>query len=609
MDKKREILVALKEKRISIIEAKNKIEKTLEKDVIHSPSSKNGSRFPSSEDNNYITEPIAIIGMSGRFPGAKDIQEFWLNLERGVDSVKEIPKDRWDIDQYFDPEPGKIGKIYSRCAGLLDNIDQFDPLFFNISPREAEQMDPQYRLLLQETWKSIEDAGCKASSLSGKKVGLFIAGGMGDYLGGSVQLPSTEAGRISYLFDWKGPCICIETTCSSGLVALHEACIHIQTGQLEMAIVGGVSLMITPSAYLGFSKISALSKKGRCFPFDKRADGTIFSENVCSIVLKPFSAALVDHHHIYGIIKGSGINYDGKTNGLTAPSMVSQIQLETEVYRKFNINPEQISMVEAHGTGTRLGDPIEANALIKSFNQFTRKKSFCALGSVKSNIGHTGPPSGLVGLIKVLLSLKHKKIPPTKNYQELNPSITLKDSPFYINTTLKDWTTSGLRMAAVSSFGFSGTNAHVVVQEYSSKEVQDSKSAIVLTQTIPFMIPLSAKKPDRLKVCAENLLQFIQIDESLNSRIDLKDLAYTLQVGREAMESRLAIIVDSIQSLDEKLKNFIDDKEGIADLYLGQVKQNKDNLDIFTADEDMSKIINIWLSKKKYNKVLGLWVK
>ncbi|MCP4264626.1 MAG: polyketide synthase, partial [Candidatus Brocadiaceae bacterium] len=458
MDKQREILAALKEKRISIVEAQNKIEKTLKKDAIHPLYSEVESRFSSSEDNNDITEPIAIIGMSGRFPGAKDIHEFWINLERGVDSVKEIPKDRWDIDQYFDPEPGKIGKIYSRCAGLLDNIDQFDPLFFNISPSEAKQMDPQYRLLLQETWKSIEDSGCKASSLSGKKIGLFIAGSMGDYPGGSVQLPSTEAGRIAYLFDWKGPCICIETTCSSGLVALHEACLHIQTGQLEMAIVGGVSLMITPSAYLGFSKISALSKEGRCFPFDKRADGTIFSENVCSVVLKPLSAALSDNHHIYGVIRGSGINYDGKTNGINAPSMGSQIQLETEIYRKFNINPEQISMVEAHGTGTKLGDPIEANALIKTFNQFTQKKSFCALGSAKSNIGHTGPPAGLVGLIKVLLSLKHKKIPPTINFQELNPLIPLEDSPFYINTTLKDWTTNGRRMAAVSSFGFSGTN-------------------------------------------------------------------------------------------------------------------------------------------------------
>jgi acyl transferase domain-containing protein/acyl carrier protein len=709
MESQREILTAFKEKRISVTEAREKLanlsrasrmkEQSHQIQESSTQAQESNNQLQMSSHKNDRSEPIAIIGISGRFPGAKNVQEFWNNLANGVDSIIEIPKERWDIDAYFDPEPGIKGKIYSRYAGFVDDIDQFDPKFFNISPREAKEMDPQYRIFLQETWNALEDAGCTPSSLSGQKIGLFIGGSIGDYPGGSVYTPSTEAGRIAYLFDWKGPCICIETTCSSTLVALHEAGLHLQSGQLEMAIVGGVSLMITPLAYLGYSYVSALSPTGKCYPFDKRADGTIFSESICSVVLKPLSSALSNHDHIYGIIKGSGINYDGKTNGLTAPSGKAQMALEIDTYNRFHINPEQITMMEAHGTATKLGDPIEVNALIKAFNQFTPNKGFCSLGSVKSNIGHTGPAAGLVGLIKVLLSIQHQKIPPTIHYQDINPSISLQNSPFYINTTLRDWETAhnAPRMAAVSAFGFSGTNAHVVIEEYLEKA--ELQGLIGHPQHEgPYIIVLSAKNEDRLKEYAGKLLAFLpknsttaaelekqpqlleekigatfaellQVDQAeidLNEkfdeygvepihqsqlleklqqqfnieidstaflkmdtlasivtyliknyskplktgqpnddRINLADLAYTLQVGREAMEERLGFIVESIQELREKLSEFQQQlssrmQDDVKGIYRGKVKLHNNSSTVFDQQELSEATIEKWIQQRKF---------
>ncbi len=440
--------------------------------VYHAKSHRSGK--------NDDDQDIAVIGISGKFPEASDVHEFWDNLCAAKDCLRTIPPERFNVDDYYDPEIGKEGKLYCTKGGFVKDIDQFDPLFFNISPREAKNMDPQYRLLLQEMWRSLEDSGYPSREFDNRKVGVFIGGWSGDYPG-HTYMPSTNSARLSYLFNWRGPCICYETTCSSALVALTEACNSLRNNTCEVSIVGGVNLMITPHSYLPFCSLRAASPSGRCFSFDHRADGTVFTEAIASIVLKPLKQASIDGDHIYGVIKGYGLNYDGTSNGITAPSVSAQFDLETEVYKNAEINPEDITMVEAHGTGTQLGDPVEVSALKQSFGTFTKKTGYCALGSVKSNIGHTGATAGLSGLMKVLLSLKHKKIPPTINFETINPSIKLENSPFYINTTLKNWDMpeGKSRMACVSSFGFTGTNAHVVIEEYlDESKVQGRRSKV-----------------------------------------------------------------------------------------------------------------------------------
>lgn len=384
-----------------------------------------------------------------------------------------------------------------------------------------------------------------------------------------------------------------------------------------------------PAMHIMTSKSGMLSKDGRCYTFDQRANGFVPGEGIGVILLKRFADAVRDGDQIHGVIKGWGVNQDGKTNGITAPSVNSQIALEKGIYERFHINPETITLVEAHGTGTKLGDPIEVEALTESFRIFTDKKNYCALGSVKSNIGHLLAAAGISGVIKVLLSLHQKMLPPTIHFEKLNQHISLKNSPFYINSELQRWKAPlGMpRRACVSSFGFSGTNAHVVIEEYSSPKTQVGREAIAIDSSIPVIIPLSAKNRDRLTEYAENLLKFIQRrnkTDSLNSPVsqkllNLADLAYTLQIGREAMEERLGLIVCSGEELEEKLKRFIESssKEGgslcrpeeIQDLYLGCVEQNNETLAVFAVDEELQEAVNKWIGRKKFSKLLDFWVK
>jgi polyketide synthase PksL len=425
-------------------------------------------------------DTVAIIGMSGRFPGARNVKEFWNNLKGGVDSITEIPKDRWDIDAYYDPDMKAHNKTYCRAGGYIDDADKFDTLFFNISPLEAEMMDPQQRLFLEEAWKALEDAGYSDKSLSNIRCGVFVGATQGDYekfLEGagydktaeafSGMSPSILAARISYFLNLTGPSIAIDTACSSSLVAIHQACGSILSNESDMALAGGVRLMFTPHLHIQSSKMEILSPSGRCRTFDRDADGIVISEGVGVLVLKSLRKALQDRDHIYGVVKASGINQDGKTNGITAPSAQSQTRLELEVYRRAGINPERISFIEAHGTGTKLGDPIEVKALKEAFREYTQRKHFCALGSVKTNIGHTTTAAGVASVIKLLLALKYKVIPPSLHFKNPNEHINFEDSPFFVNTEPIEWRTSpGIpRLGAVSSFGFSGTNCHVLIEE------------------------------------------------------------------------------------------------------------------------------------------------
>ncbi|AIQ47417.1 hypothetical protein R70723_17105 [Paenibacillus sp. FSL R7-0273] len=427
-------------------------------------------------------EGIAIIGMSGRFPGASNTRELWRNLRDGVCSISEVPAERFDIHSLYDGDRKAFQKTYCKVAGLLDSVDEFDPLFFNISPREAEMMDPQQRIFLEEAWKALEDAGYPDQAMQDTRCGVFVGSAPSDYtkhleanrLGNTAEAftgtsSSILAARISYFLNLKGPSISIDTACSSSLVAVHQACSSLWSGECEMALAGGIRLMFTADSIVQSSQMEILSEEGVCRPFDNGADGTLLSEGAGVIVLKPLGRAIRDRDHIYGIIRGSGVNQDGRTNGITAPSVNSQIQLEKAVYGKFAIDPGEINYVESHGTGTSLGDPIEVKALTEAFRSFTSDSHYCALGSIKANIGHTTMAAGVAGIIKVLLSLQSRKIPPLLHYRELNEKIRLQGSPFYINTELVEWPVNkkGSRMAAVSSFGFSGTNCHIVIEEYS----------------------------------------------------------------------------------------------------------------------------------------------
>ncbi len=567
-------------------------------------------------------ELIAIVGMSGRYPGAKDVERYWKNLVGGKNSIQEVPLSRWDVNQYYDPAPSKSGKVNCKWMGLLDDIDCFDPLFFMIPPVEAEEMDPQHRIFLEEGHKAFESAGYSSSSLSNKKCGVYLGIMSNEYsllgieaqrsMSGTSNSYAIAAARIAYYLNLKGPAIPIDTACSSSLVGTHLACQALHAGEIDMALVGGVTLYLTAESYIGMCAAGMLSLEGQCKTFDNSADGFVPGEGVGAIVLKRLSEAQRDDDCILGTIIGSGINQDGKTNGITAPSIKSQIELEREIYRKYKIDPSSISYVETHGTGTKLGDPIELEALSTVFKEQTDRKNYCALGSVKSNIGHTSAAAEVASMHKALLSLKHQKLVPTLNFKKPNSHFNFDESPFYVNTELKTWKSEGEtpRRVAVSSFGFSGTNAHVVIEEYlDESKVEGPRSKVPVDR--PALIVLSAKNEDRLKAYAQNLMDYVHAStldlRPLTPR--LRDVAYTLQVGREAMGERLGLIVYSMEELKEKLQSFMDGKEDVEDLFRGQVKRNKETLTVFAADEDMAKTIDAWASKGKYSKLLDLWVK
>ena len=553
---------------------------------------------------------IAVIGISGQFPNAKDVNTFWQNLIEEKDGVSELPPSYLD-PRFFSPNK-QTGKSYCRWGGILEDRDCFDPLFFNISPREAESMNPHQRLVLQESWKGLEDAGYNPKTLVNKQVGLFVGAEPTGYNRDSFTGASEAivASRLSYYLNLKGPAMVINTGCSSSGVALHLACESLRNRESNMALAGGVFAVLGQGGVIELSQIEMLSPSGRCHTFDESADGTVFSEGVGMVVLKRLEDAMSDGDFICGVIQGSGMNQDGASNGITAPNGVSQEELITDTYRRYQINPEEISYIEAHGTGTKLGDPVEANALVRAFKNFTDKKHYCAVGSAKAHIGHTAASAGVIGLIKILLSLHHHQLPGVFRFKKLNPMIEFEDSAFYVNTKVQEWRSKNKRplMAALNSFGHSGTNVHLVVREYidhiSGVEAQDPE----LIDKGPYLIVLSAKTEDRLKEVAKNLHS--HLTSPLTPRpLSLNEVAYTLQVGREAMDERLGLIIRSQAELEEKLNAHLAGEANIENLYRGQVKRNRDALAVFAADEDLQETIDKWIDKGKYTKLLDLWVK
>ncbi|MBW8688279.1 SDR family NAD(P)-dependent oxidoreductase [Chitinophaga rhizophila] len=555
-----------------------------------------------------VMEGIAIIGMSGQFPQAANLDIYWDNLVNGRDCITTIPEERWPADAFYDPDITVPGKSNSKWMGIVPDADKFDPLFFNISPAEAALMDPQQRLFLENCWHCIEDAGIRPADLWGSRCGVYVGCAAGDYdrrmTGDALNAqglmgcsPSILSARISYLLNLKGPCKAIDTACSSSLVAIADACDSLLLGSSDLALAGGISMMLSPMTNVVISKAGMLSPTGHCYTFDARADGFVPGEGTGVVLLKRLSDAERDGDHIYGVIRGWGVNQDGKTNGITAPSVKSQIALEKEVYERFAIDPATITLVEAHGTGTLLGDPIEVEALTTAFRQFTPSEQYCALGSVKSNIGHLLTASGVAGVLKVLLSMQHRQLPPTIHFNNLNQHINLTGSPFYINDRLQPWeVANGVpRRAAVSAFGFSGTNAHIVIDEYVNTY------AATRPET-PVLIILSAATLERLQTYAGLLKEFVGCHENYQ----LVDIAYTLQTGRNEMLHRMAVTVSTVAQLLLVLEEFSAHGKA-AGVYTGIVRKNAEELPLGT--EDLQALLSTWIQQQQYDKIAALWVK
>lgn len=501
---------------------------------------------------------IAVIGMAGRFAGARDTQEYWKNIAGGVCGVTGFPEDRaTGLALYDDPEYLKRrGKLF---GSFLERIDEFDPLFFEISPREAELMDPQQRVLLEAVWHAVEDAGYTRKRLADSKTGVFIGACITEYakyinefdsMAGTGNELSILSNRISYLFNLKGPSMTIDTACSSSLVAIDAACQNIAAGRCDMAIAGGVNLILTPWFSIVFEKAGMLSGDGLCKTFDQSADGYVRGEGVGVLLLKPLSKAVHDRDNILAVIRGSGVNQDGRTNGLTAPNALAQEEVILEAWKSSGIDPRTISLVEAHGTGTSLGDPIEIKGLTRAFRNFTSDRGFCAIGSVKSNIGHLEPAAGVSGIIKLIQALVNKKLPPTLHFNSKNKLISFEDSPFYVNDRMRDWEPEQFpRRAAVSSFGFGGTNAHVVLEEAPACGVSEKKPYYGFHVAV-----LSARSRGALADKARELYAFLGGKEVP----EFENTTYTLSAKREHFASRLAFVTDSSGGLRLMLKAYLE---------------------------------------------------
>jgi|HubBroStandDraft_1064217.scaffolds.fasta_scaffold00052_10 acyl transferase domain-containing protein/SAM-dependent methyltransferase/aryl carrier-like protein len=489
---------------------------------------------------------IAVIGLACRFPGANDVEALWDRLVAGDCMVSEVPPERWDWRPLFDPVR-RPGRIYARWGGFLDGHDRFDPEFFNLSYREARLMSPQQRVFLETAWHALEDSGYGPRSVSGLDCGVFVGvthqsyapetGDSSGALGNSVAiLPA----RLSYLLNLKGPSLPIDTACSSSLVAVHMACRSLLAGDADMALAGGVSVLLSdPKLHLFLSDSGMASPTGACRAFAAGADGFVPGEGVGVVVLKRLDRALADGDRVIGVIKGSGVNQDGKTSGIMAPSGPAQTALVTAIYRRAGIDPRSIGLVEAHGTGTELGDPIEVGALTEAFRQSTDAVGFCALGSIKSNIGHTLAAAGIAGLFKALLALDRECIPPSLHFDRPNPHIDFAASPFFAATSAIAWprTAEAPRRAAVSSFGFSGTNAHLVLEE----------APVPRHRTIPareWPVLLSARSPEALARLVAAMAGALEAGAP-----ELADIAFTLAAGRGHFEYRLALVAADLRGL------------------------------------------------------------
>jgi acyl transferase domain-containing protein/acyl carrier protein len=510
-------------------------------------------------------EPIAIIGIGCRFPSAKGPEAFWHLLREGVDAITEIPSDRFDVGDVYDPKPGMPGKLNTKWGGFLEGVDEFDPFFFGISSREATAMDPQQRVLLEVAWEAIEDAGLVPEKLDVGRTGVFAGTCNSDY-GNLLEDPadidiyvaggnalSVLSGRLSYALGLQGPSMTVDTACSTSLVAVHLACQSLWSGESTVALAGGVNLIFGPEPYIAFSRAQMLAPDGRCKFGDSRADGFVRSEGAGVVVLKQLPSALADGDPVYAVIRGSAVNNDGDSGGLLmTPSRPGQEAVFKEAYRSAGVSPGEVQYVEAHGTGTSVGDPVEMQALGAVIGERRPDDHPCLVGSVKTNIGHTEGAAGVAGLIKTALALKHKTIPPSLHLREPNPNIPWQNLPLTVQRELSPWPASpGLARAGVSSFGISGTNAHVVLEE--APEAPPSEAEATATA---HLLPLSAHSPEALEDTVRAYAGFLRTEEGAVS--SLQDVCYTAGARRTHHAHRLALVGSSREQLAEQLEAFLE---------------------------------------------------
>jgi acyl transferase domain-containing protein len=525
------------------------------------------SAGPPATARTAATPAIAVVGMACRFPGGADSPgRFWQLLERGANGIGEVPSNRWPIDDYYHPDAGVPGKMISRHGGFLDGIDGFDADFFGIAPREARALDPQQRLLLEVAWEALEDGGHSPDRLQGSRTGLFI--GMmnnNDYalrkrlfehpeqvsphdaVGDAMSM---AAGRLAYFLGLRGPAIVNDTACSSSLVAVHLACQSLRTLECRTALAGGVNLMISPGPSIAFSKAGMLAPDGRCKTFDASANGYVRSEGCGVVVLKRLSDALEDRDDILAVIAGSAVNQDGRSSGLTAPNGAAQRDVMREALRMAGVPPGRVGFVEAHGTGTRLGDPIEVEALGAVYVEGRSPDHPLYLGAVKTNIGHLEAAAGIAGLIKTVLVLRHRRIPANLHFCQLNPEIHLDEIPAVVPTQALDWAKSdGPRCAAVSSFGFSGTNAHLVLQE-APPDAESPPTPPLEGRPQVFLV--SARSDGALRASLQRHAEHLA--ERGPPAGTLGDLCFSAATGRAHLRHRLAIVAESLDGLRAELE-------------------------------------------------------
>ncbi|MGE0219331.1 SDR family NAD(P)-dependent oxidoreductase, partial [Mycolicibacterium sp.] len=501
-------------------------------------------------------EPIAVVAVSCRFPGAPNPEAFWDLLSGGVDAIGEVPEDRFDIDEFYDPDPDAAGKTYTRFGGFLDGIDEFDPEFFGISPREAVWIEPQQRLMLETAWEGLERAGYAPAALRGSRTGIFVGVAANEY----AHLLSAESidkiephfitgnalnaisGRVAFAFGFEGPAVAVDTACSSALVAVHQACQALHTGDCDLALAGGVNVLLSPVTVVAASRARMLSPVGRCKTFDASADGYVRSEGCGILVLKRLSDAERDGDRIAAVIPASAVNQDGASSGLTVPNGGAQQRLIGTALSRAGLTGGDVDYLEAHGTGTPLGDPIEVQAAAAAYAGSRDPARPLLMGSVKTNIGHLESASGAAGLIKVVLSLQHQVLPQSLHFDTPSPHIPWDALPVRVVDKAIPWQTNGRpRRAGVSSFGFTGTNAHVLVEEPPQPavaEVEDGPDQPV------HVLPLSARSPEALTALAQRYESWLGAHQDA----DLAEVCLTAGTGRSHFEHRAALVVDSIES-------------------------------------------------------------
>ncbi len=515
---------------------------------------------------------VAVIGLACNFPGGNGAKRFWSNMVNGVDCIGDLPEERKkdNLELLSNPIYRKLflntdlsendinqGSIDFAKGGYLDEIDKFDANFFGIPPAEARFIDPIQRVFLETAWEAIEDAGYGGNKIYGTNTSVFVGR---DNTGGSIYKIFTEqdqmhltgswtgilASRLSYLFNLKGAAAVIDTACSSGAVAIHEACRAIRNRECDFAVAGGIQVntqLTVKGQQTAMEMVESADSKVRTF--DRKADGTVWGEGVGVLLLKPLSKAIDDRDHIYAVIKGSAINNDGASNGITAPNAQAQEEVIVQAWRNAQVNPETISYIEAHGTGTVLGDPIEIKGLSNAFGRFTNRKQFCGIGSVKTNIGHLVGASGVASVIKVIMSLKNGVIPGNINFSQPNPYISFEDTPFYVNDRRQIWENEAFpKRAGVSSFGFSGTNCHIVLEEAPRINQPDKGEGTEVN-----IFTISAKSENALKNYVHKYAEYMESESSW----DIKDMCYTSQVGRGHYEWRIALLIRDMEDLKGKI--------------------------------------------------------